>query len=610
MRGSVILCIAIACVGCGRQQKSEHILPREARVVFAFHPRTWFEDAFNQPQIDGLGELALMRVEGRWRSLDFKKSTQRLFPTPRGFDEITAMIGMSQYGDLALRGRRGSQWGWYLESVLSDSFLLSEIPSNCWPHWSRNQQHVLYYPISARPMQSGLWIAEADGKNAQAISQDWRVVGAEWLPDSTTFVALVINDAGLCDLLQYSVAPAQLDTIAVNLDALATRTGIAVSPDGREVLLSLVGEKNGKPEDRHDPHADRDLDIWAIEIQTRQMRPVVQTPDDDFGPIIANNRLFWTRNHPEFSAVVLPITGGAVTTVGNESAQLPYWAIDGKSLAVTYGRWRLADWALNLDAGQFEIDANGKLLAQLKPLIAGFHEDFTPAWSPDGKWLAYHSHRSSTPVTEYSGEGATDDIYLRAATGGPEIRLTDFGWEVGMADWAPDGRRLVFCSWEKEGEPVSRPWIVTIDPATGEALAHQRLPLPPPIQNAEIAAWSPLGDEIAIEAASPDNQHTVWIVKVDGSSAEKLVEFSYTSYFSGIDWTPDGKALVYSAPGKSTESDSVLQLFMIDRATKQTRQLTHDSANLFTPQISPDGKMIAATRFRQTKEIWRAAVER
>jgi Tol biopolymer transport system component len=49
---------------------------------------------------------------------------------------------------------------------------------------------------------------------------------------------------------------------------------------------------------------------------------------------------------------------------------------------------------------------------------------------------------------------------------------------------------------------------------------------------------------------------------------------------------------------------------MIDRATKQTRQLTQDSANLFTPQISPDGKMIAATRFRQTKEIWRAAVER
>jgi Tol biopolymer transport system component len=601
------LFMAIAFLGCARHEKSENILPREARVVFAFHPRTWFEDAFNQPQIDGLGELALMRVEGHWQSLDFKKSTQRFFLTPRSFDEITAMIGMSQYGDLALRGRRGNQWGWYLESVLSDSFLLSEIPSNCWPRWSRNRQHVLYYPISARPLRPGLWIADADGKNAQAINQDWRVVGAEWLPDSTTFVALVINAAGLCDLLQYAVAPAQLDTIAANLDALATRTGIAVSPDGREVLLSLVGEKNGKPEDRHSPQADRDLDIWAIEIQTRQMRTVVQTPDDDFGPVIADNRLFWTRNHPEFSAVVLPIIGGAITTVGNESAQLPYWATDGKSLAVTYGKWRLADWALNLDAGQIEIDANGKALARLKPLIAGFHEDFTPAWSPDGKWLAYHSHRSATPVAEYAGEGATDDIYLRAATGGPEIRLTDFGWEVGMADWAPDGRRLVFCSWEKDGDPVSQPWIVTIDPATGKALAHQRLQLPPPIQNAEIAAWSPLGDEIAIEEASSNNRHTIWIVKVDGSNAEKLVEFSFTSYLSGIDWTPDGKALVYSAAGKSTNADSTLQLFIIDRATKVARQITQDAANLFTPQVSPDGRMIAATRFRQTKEIWRAA---
>jgi Tol biopolymer transport system component len=209
---------------------------------------------------------------------------------------------------------------------------------------------------------------------------------------------------------------------------------------------------------------------------------------------------------------------------------------------------------------------------------------------------------------EYAGAGATDDIYLRLAAGGPEIRLTDYCWEVGMADWSPDGRRLVFCSWEKGSAPVSRPWIVTIDPETGKALRHQRLPLPAPIQSAEIAAWSPRGDEIAIEENLPDH-HAIWIIKTDGSSAEKLVEFAFTSYLSGVDWTPNGRIVVYSAVSKSSGADSTLQLFAIHRDTKAIRQITYDAANLFTPQISPDGKWIAATRFRQTKEIWRAAFE-
>jgi len=608
MPNRVILFVLIIFIGCVKHEKSEDLLPRDARAVFVFHPRTWFEDAFNQPMIDGVGEKALMRVEGRWRNFDFNQATWQLFSLPAAFDEITAMVAMGHNGGVAFRGRRGDEWGWYLESALGESFTLSTIPSNCWPKWCRNRKRLLYYRLAARPMQPGLWIANANGREEKSINTNWRVVGAEWLPNENAFVALVINAAGFCDLLHYSVDRAKADTIATNLDALATRTGITISPDGREVLLSLVGEKAGRPEDRHDPNAARDLDIWAIDIQSHKMRLVVQTPDDDFGPVVAGNQLFWTRNHPEFSAVLLSIHGGEIKSVGDESAQLPYWSTDGKMIAFTYGKWRLADWALNLDAGQIKIDAEGKPISPLTPLIAGFHEDFTPAWSPNGKWLAYHSHRSREPVSQYAGEGATDDIYLRRTAGGPEIRLTDFCWEVGMADWAPDSRRLVFCSWEKGGAPISRPWIVTIDPETGQALTHQRLPLPAPIQNAEIAAWSPLGDEIAVEEASA-NHHTIWIVKADGSAAEKVVEFSFTSYLSGIDWTPDGKTLVYSALGKSSGADSTLQLFVIDRATKNARQITQEAANLFTPQIAPDGKWIAATRFRQTKEIWRAPFE-
>lgn len=67
--------------------------------------------------------------------------------------------------------------------------------------------------------------------------------------------------------------------------------------------------------------------------------------------------------------------------------------------------------------------------------------------------------------------GSTDDLYLRRVSGKPskEIRLTDFGWEDGVADWSPDNHQLVFDSWERGGpQGVSKPWIVTIDPSTGK----------------------------------------------------------------------------------------------------------------------------------------------
>ncbi len=304
--------------------------------------------------------------------------------------------------------------------------------------------------------------------------------------------------------------------------------------------------------------------------------------------------------------VVVPAAGAAARLV-MRGAQVPSWRPDGRQIGFVYGDWRWVDWAINFDGGAVDVDTSGRPVGPLRPLITGYHEDFQPVWSPRGHWVAYHSHRAETPVPSYLAPGSSDDIWLRHV-GAPardpsEIRLTDFGWEAGPPDWSRDGTRLLFVSWERGGHAgVSYPFVVTIDTATGRAVGHGRLPLPTQIHNAVWAAWSPVSDDVALEEDLGGGRHALWIAASDGASARKVTEYSMATY-GGVSWTPDAKALVYTA-----SSGERMQLFAIPAAGGTPQQLTHDSGNVLHPRVSPSGTLIAATRLAHRKEIWRVAL--
>jgi Tol biopolymer transport system component len=428
------------------------------------------------------------------------------------------------------------------------------------------------------------------------------VTGYAWLPDGKSLLVLTVGASGVSSLSRLELASGETHAIARDLDAKPTFSPVAVAPDGRHAYLALAGTGAPSPEARHRPNADRDLGIYEVDLATGDRHIVVDTPAEEFAPRVAAGYLYWTSAAMDQSVVVLPSAGGPARTVVR-GAEVPTWRPDGREIGFAFGDWRLADWALNWDGGVIDVDATGNPVGKPRPFITGYHEDFPPVWSPDGRWIAYHSHRPRTPVPRYDSEGSTDDIWLRPAGAPPvdtaEMRLTDFGWEAGSPDWSPDGTRLLFTSWERGGKPgVSYAWTVTIDPATGRAVGHGRLPLPAPIRGAEMAAWGPTG-EIAIEEKRAAGRHTLWVIRPGGSAARKVVEYAMPTY-GGVDWSPDGRVLVYSAV-----SGARMQLFAVPVAGGEPRQLTADSANLLNPQISPDGRLIAASRVLQQKEIWR-----
>jgi Tol biopolymer transport system component len=447
-------------------------------------------------------------------------------------------------------------------------------------------------------------VSIGDPASPTVVRLDGAVNGVSWTPDERALYAIVLHPDGLSSLAKITPDGA-VTIVRAELDASPYLNTLTFSPDGSGLFLALAGDTAPNPAARHDPEAPhRDLDIYELDLRSGRLHVVAAAPGDDFCPVVAGDSLYWTHNEPTPEVVVFPLAGGDPRVVA-EHGFLPRWSPDGRQIAFTRAYYRLSDYGLDMDGWVVGVDSAGAISYPAKPWITGFGEDMGPVWSPDGRWVAYHSHRSATPVPLYESPGRTDDTWLRAAAGGPEIRLTDFGFEVGPPDWAPDGRHLIFDSWDRDGVPrFAKPWIVTIDPASGRSTGAERMPLPPGVAGIGGEAWSPRGADIAFIERVDDERRALWLSHADGSAARKVTDFR-SATLGGVAWTPDGGQLVYGALAGDR-----MQIFAVDSGGGAARQLTHGDVNLLHPSVSPDGRLVAASRIPWRKALRRIALPR
>ncbi len=133
-------------------------------------------------------------------------------------------------------------------------------------------------------------------------------------------------------------------------------------------------------------------------------------------------------------------------------------------------------------------------------------------WSPDGSKIVTGGHMdflvnvvdmvAEQPIMSLSGH-------------------TDF---VHSVDWSPDGDKLVSAS----GDGTVRVW----DAHSGEHLLTINA-------NVGKVRWSP--DSSRLATASYDDGAQIW----DATTGELLASFSYPGRVAAVDWSPDGKQVVY-----------------------------------------------------------------
>jgi Tol biopolymer transport system component len=505
-------------------------------------------------------------------------------------------------------GERGQESGLFFTSPRGPS--LSRLPPNAMPICSPDSSRIAFYKAGVEGTELEIYPrAERDHSVFVGTLGSYReyplsgkIVSMAFSPDGSMFYELVFQANGESTLSSIEVNTGKTRAIASHLDASPIDGQMAIAPDGKRAYLALAGDGPPNDAERQNPRAERWLKIYEMDLATGSRRRVVESPgQDNTGPAVIDGSLYWSRTVVHDSIVAVPAAGGNAKEIV-AGGQTPMWSPDGRRISYFFGGWRMADWALNLDDAVVSVDENMRRTSEPWIIVAGYHEDFPPAWSPDGKWIAFHSHRSAKPVPEYFAPGSADDIWLRRADdiNAPEIRLTNFGWEAGPAYWSPDGRKLMFESFERGGKPgVSKIYILTMDTRAGAVIKTDMLPLGPEIESANWSAWSPDGQEIAIEDDRGNGKRALWVVHNDGSHSQKLAEYEGTSS-GGVDWTQDGSAIVFAGLAESR-----LQLFSVPRAGGAPVQLTHDSGNLMHPRVSPDGRWIACTRIAQSKQIWR-----
>lgn len=225
----------------------------------------------------------------------------------------------------------------------------------------------------------------------------------------------------------------------------------------------------------------------------------------------------------------------------------------------------------------------------------------SPAWSTDGKWLAYTSYVKGHPdlyirhIKENRGtvinkEGLNSspawvpgqfalsagltfsgdpEIYLLTGSGKIIKRLTyNRGIDVSPT-WSPDGKKMAFVS-NRSGTPQ----VYIMDLASGWV---KRLTFKGKYNTQP--SWSPKGDKIAYSAME-DGEINIYVVDTQGENPVQLTAGAGNN--EAPSWAPDGSLIVFSSNREGTDRLYVMNAF----GTDQRRLLTMPGGQT-SPNWSP-----------------------
>src|SRR5215831_17199498 len=115
---------------------------------------------------------------------------------------------------------------------------------------------------------------------------------------------------------------------------------------------------------------------------------------------------------------------------------------------VLYVTSELAKWKDNKRTSSIWIvDADGSNARR----FLGHDKDRNPAWSPDGRNVAFLSTRDDANNADKTKDDAAAQIWIIAADGGEAYKLTTHKSGIRSFEWTKDSRSIVFLADKQKG---------------------------------------------------------------------------------------------------------------------------------------------------------------
>jgi TolB protein len=204
-------------------------------------------------------------------------------------------------------------------------------------------------------------------------------------------------------------------------------------------------------------------------------------------------------------------------------------------------------------------DADGynpeSIVTSTEPLMS-------PAWSPDGKKIAYVSF-----------EGGLSAIYVQGVYTGTRQKVTSFKGINSAPAWSPDGRKLAL-TLSKGGNPD----IYVYDLTTRKLQTitrHYAIDTEP--------AWSPDGRSIVF-TSDRGGRPQIYRVSAHGGKAQRVTY--QNSYNARASFSPDGKLLTMV-----TREEGKYRIAVQDLETGVMQVLSQGNLDE-SPSFAPNGSMI------------------
>ncbi len=202
-----------------------------------------------------------------------------------------------------------------------------------------------------------------------------------------------------------------------------------------------------------------------------------------------------------------------------------------------------------------------------------------PAWSPDGRWIAFVTKR---------GEDKQSQLYVIAANGGEATRVGDIPTGVATPKWFPNSSHIAFVSrvwpdvtdWGKTREK-----FVAREESKMTAKTWDRAP---------VTWWDHFIDDRQAHVFSIAREGGAPLAITLGTGRElSRKETSGESY----DISPDGSEVAFVSDTDTTGIDSNTDIYVVPAAGGKARNLTTDNtADDEDPKYSPDGRWLNFTR--------------